>query len=155
MGRWHRFLRLSQSERWLLFQAFLLVPLTSLALRLLGFKRLHAALAHLTPMDETFVTSEPDALAKARAITRIVQAAAWHGLFHANCLQRSLALWWLLRRQGIEANLQFGVRKLARKFEAHAWVEHEGVVLNDSGDVGERFVAFAGAVDSSLAGGSQ
>ena len=146
MVRWHKFLRLSRSERWLLIQAFLLLPLTGLALRLLGFKGLHAALAGLTPRNGILVRSKLQRLAQARSSTRMVEAAARHGIFHANCLQRSLTLLWLLRRQGIEANLRIGVCKRAGRFQAHAWVEHLGLVLNDSGDVQERFAPFDRAI---------
>jgi len=39
-----------------------------------------------------------------------------------------------------------GVRKATGRFEAHAWVELRGVVLNDSADVRERFAAFDRAI---------
>ncbi len=37
-----------------------------------------------------------------------------------------------------------GVRKEQGRFEAHAWVEREGVALNDGSDVNVRFAAFQG-----------
>ena len=59
-----------------------------------------------------------------------------------NCLERSLALWWTLRRHGILAELHIGGRKGDRGFEAHAWVEHNGEVLNDTADVHEHYARF-------------
>jgi len=65
----------------------------------------------------------------------------------ATCLHRSLTLWALLRLQGIEARLIFGVHKPENHFEAHAWVEYDGLVLNDSPDVGQRIAVISeGAV---------
>ncbi|MDX6726490.1 MAG: Transglutaminase-like superfamily [Baekduia sp.] len=45
------------------------------------------------------------------------------------CLIRSLVLSRLLARRGIGATLIIGVGRDDEKFEAHAWVEHEGVAL--------------------------
>jgi hypothetical protein len=67
-------------------------------------------------------------------------------LYRATCLPRSLALWWLLRRRGIAADLRIGVRKEGGRFEAHAWTEWRGTVLNDGDDVGERFAVFQRAI---------
>jgi hypothetical protein len=46
------------------------------------------------------------------------------------CLQRSAALVCLLRRFGTPAELVIGAQQLP--FRAHAWVEVNGVVVNDS-----------------------
>jgi Transglutaminase-like superfamily len=46
------------------------------------------------------------------------------------CLQRSLALTSMLRRRGIAADLEIGVRQ--PPFESHAWVEVAGRVINDT-----------------------
>ena len=57
--------------------------------------------------------------------------AARHSPLHTTCLHRSLVLWWLLHRQGIESALRIGVRKQAGQWQAHAWVEYEGIPLHD------------------------
>ena len=46
------------------------------------------------------------------------------------CLPNSLLLIAFLRRHGIHADLVLGVHTFP--FEAHSWVEHGGVVLNDT-----------------------
>jgi hypothetical protein len=58
----------------------------------------------------------------------------------STCLQRALALVWLLRASGLAAVLRIGVRPGAGSLAAHAWVEHEGVVLLD--EDASRFVPF-------------
>jgi hypothetical protein len=75
-------------------------------------------------------------------MARLVDAAARRGPYSATCLPRSLTLWWLLRRRGIDSYLRIGVRKAAGRIEAHAWVELRGLVLNDQGDVSQRFAPF-------------
>jgi len=47
-----------------------------------------------------------------------------------------------LKRRGIESDLRIGVRKEANGFEAHAWVEHEGLVLLDPLGSSHRFTPF-------------
>lgn len=79
---------------------------------------------------------------------RLVRAAVRHSVGHPTCLEESLALWWLLGRQGIAAELRIGVRKQGEKFEAHAWVEREGTALNEPESLHEHYAAFDAALSS-------
>ena len=49
-----------------------------------------------------------------------------------DCLPRSLAVYWVLRRRGLPSELVMGVKK--NPFGAHAWVEVDGDVISDYGD---------------------
>jgi hypothetical protein len=82
------------------------------------------------------------ALARARRLHRVVEIAARHGVARGTCLSRSLTLLELLRREGVSGELRIGVREPGATFEAHAWVEHRGVVLNDDESVRRRYAAF-------------
>ncbi len=82
---------------------------------------------------------------RARRHARAVDVAAGNVPFRARCLERSLALWRLLRRRRMAAELRIGVRKSERDLEAHAWVELAGRVVNDRADVHRRYAAFDGA----------
>ena len=63
---------------------------------------------------------------------RAMQRAANRLPLRAKCLDRSLALVWLLSSRGLASTLQIGVRKTEdATLAAHAWVEHDGVVLLD------------------------
>jgi len=139
---WQAVWRLSWGERWLLVQAFVLLPLLGLALGLFGFRRLYGALARLAPVPHPAPADGAAALSQARAAARVVQSAAWHIPLGSTCLTRSLALWWLLRRQGIQSDVRIGVAKEAGRFQAHAWVEQGSSVLNDADNVRQRFAAF-------------
>jgi Transglutaminase-like superfamily len=55
-------------------------------------------------------------------------ACVWYWK-QALCLQRSAATACLLRQQGVPADLVIGVR--STPLRAHAWVEVDGVVVND------------------------
>jgi hypothetical protein len=72
-------------------------------------------------------------------IARAMGRAVRHAPVEFNCLSRSMALIRLLGRHHIDADLRLGVRRTSGQFEAHAWVEHDGVVLNDAADVAARF----------------
>jgi len=147
VNRWRRYWSLSEQERGLLLRAFALLPLTAMALRLVGFRRWRAALSRLAPTEPSPAEKEAqDSHERAALTARMVRAASREGLRKGNCLEQSLVLWWLLRRQGLAAELRIGVRKQAARFEAHAWVEHGGIVLNDSDHVHQHYSPFNGSI---------
>lgn len=116
----------------------------ALGLRLLGFRRWVTLLSRLTPACDALAVSpaNPAASDAALQIARLVAAASRHGLYGGRCLERSVTLWWLLRRRCIPAELRIGVRKQGDRLEAHAWVEHLGRPLNDPQDVERDFLPF-------------
>lgn len=69
-----------------------------------------------------------DAALVTRAEYAVAMAAALYP-GHAACLERSLMLYWQLRRAGVPAAYRMGVQMYP--FLAHAWVEVGGVVIND------------------------
>lgn len=142
---WHRFWRLSSFERRVVLEAAAALVATWFGLRLAGFRRWQAALAWLAP-SLAACNTEQSLADSARMITRMEQSAANHLFFRANCLEQSLTLCWLLHRRGIAAELRIGARKDAGRFEAHAWVESSGVVLNDTSTSHLHFVPFDGPV---------
>jgi hypothetical protein len=143
LNNWRELRRLSRRERGLLAQALVMIPLTALALRVVGLGRWRSALGHLTPARRPpGARPAPDFENLPRITARMVRVAAAHGLSTGNCLSQSLVLWWLLRRQGIEGELKFGARKGGAALEAHAWVELASVALNDGDDVRARFTPF-------------
>lgn len=79
---------------------------------------------------------------RAALAAQLVNSADRHGLSHPSCLAKSLALWWLLGREGIQSHLRIGARKENGKFEAHAWVELGGVALNEPEEHHRHYAAF-------------
>lgn len=51
--------------------------------------------------------------------------------FKGRCLSQSLVLRLLLNRKGISSELKIGVSHQTGKFDAHAWLEKDGILLND------------------------
>lgn len=137
-------LELSECERSLLLQALILLPLVAISVRLKGLQFTQGLLLRL-PLANRGV---PSAVANAELepqvwkTVRMVRIAVGYNSLWTNCLKQSLVLWILLRSQGIISVLRIGVHKEADNFSAHAWVEYQGIVLNDTDDVHQRFQAF-------------
>jgi hypothetical protein len=76
-------------------------------------------------------------------VRQAARAVALAGAFfpgRAICLEQSLTLYVLLRRRGIAAVLCIGVQPYP--FFAHAWVEFQGVPVNEEEEVVRQFVPF-------------
>jgi hypothetical protein len=72
----------------------------------------------------------------------MVDIAARHLPWQPSCLPRSLVLWFLLRRQGVSAELRIGVQKREGDLKAHAWVEVDRRVVNDTPDIATEYRPF-------------
>ena len=130
-GRLEQWLALAPRERRLIISTLLLLPTIGAALRLIGFNHTRALLERCSqPTPKPGATGgPPQPHHTAQRIARLVAIAASRGAYRANCLRQSLALWWLLKRRGIDTELRIGVRKEGGALQAHAWVEHDGVPL--------------------------
>ena len=126
------------------FRASVLLPLTSLSLRIRGFCATQATLQNFLSKTENRVGERAVDAERVRIAVRMVNAAARYGL-GSTCLEKSLTLWWLLRREGIVSSVRIGARKASGKFEAHAWVERDGAALNDPGAEHRHYATFDAA----------
>lgn len=121
---------LNKRERVQLGRFVFLLPLTRLALSLLGFRRA-LRMAESERVVGAGVIGESDwSLALSQA--RLVAIAAHHGFYRANCLHQALALCWVLKRQGLPVKIRIGVKPSTQVFQAHAWVEMAGTVLGQA-----------------------
>lgn len=128
--------RLSGRERREFVAFAAIIPIITLALHTIGFRRTQAALA-------ASIRRRPAGRTDARDVAvRGLQRARRYAPYRGNCLPQSLALWWRLRRQGLQAEFCLGARLDAGELAAHAWVEADGRALNDSPTVRDRFAAF-------------
>ena len=87
-----------------------------------GFARLCAWLHRRRPTRQCRPATTED------IVWCVDEACVWY-VKRAACLQRSVVATWMLRRQGIAAEMVIGCRPLP--FESHAWVEVDGRVVND------------------------
>ena len=130
---------LSGGELRLLARAFVLLLVADLALRTLSFERARRLLAATPPVPPAGQPPSPSRIAE---VIRLVDVAARHHLYPMTCLRRALVLQRLLLQEGLETRLRLGVRGVERRFEAHAWLEHDGIPVGEPEDVALRFAPF-------------
>lgn len=110
-----------------IFQCFAVLAGIKLGLLLLGFRSTYRFAAWCTRSREA-VCGGREAVVTTSGERVAAAAAFFPG--RALCLERSLALFVLLRCMGTEATLRLGVR--AYPFAAHAWIEHGGEPVNEN-----------------------
>jgi hypothetical protein len=126
MKRLSKFVALPAADRWLLAQAGLLVVSIRIGLWVLPFRWL-----------KEFIGSMGQGAAEPQGLNRDFPfKVAWtvqvssQLVPRASCLTQALATQLMLARRGYQSNLRIGVmRDEGGKFEAHAWVESQGVVI--------------------------
>ncbi len=133
-----RFRRLSSEQRQIVLMSLGLLPAVQLSLRVRGFRWTAGLLGAYSSRQPLPVN--PDC---AQPVVEAVQLVASRPVVGAKCLGRSLVLWFLLRRRGIDAQLVLGTeRPRDGELPAHAWVEVDGIPVNDVADVRERYGSF-------------
>jgi Transglutaminase-like superfamily len=144
METWRRYSALSAPERRLVRESAVCLTATWIALRLIGFRRMRDRIENSSKLKQTAppAANTEAQLSTARSVARAESSAARHLFFSPNCLVQSLALISMLRRHGVESDLRIGARNDAGKFQAHAWVELNGIVLNDTVGEHSHFVPF-------------
>lgn len=102
--------------------AFVLVVAMRLMLVVLPFRHVARASAWLAAGRAWLPRQAP-----VRVAYRIARVARW--VPGASCLTQALAATSLLAWHGHASVVRYGVRTTPAGLEAHAWVEHDGVVL--------------------------
>jgi|SRR5579864_462002 len=151
MNAWVRFCKLSARERRDFFLGLLVLPAAVIWLRVSAFQSVQQA-SEKWRRDAALTNRRDDAriFTESQDASCMLDVASRRGLVRGNCLSRSVALCWLLRRRAIPAQLRIGARKNGNQLEAHAWVEVAGRAVNDSDDVRTRYAPFAGPITSKM-----
>lgn len=141
----YRLRELTADELRLFVSAPVALPLAAAALRRWGLQDVQSKLARWCPPSSRW--RHVDQAAAARRITWCVLVGAAYGPWPANCLQRSVVLWWFLLRRGIESELRIGVRRSDNGgLDFHAWIEHAGDVISDRPEVRGDYATFDRAI---------
>lgn len=126
-----RWTRLGRRRQFMLIEAVAALAAGSAAIRLLPFKQ-----AVQLGSRRLAANKASDLIADARWA---VEAAARIVPWRAMCIQKGIALQWMLRRRGVDALLHYGVaRDSAGEIEAHVWVAAGDQVII-GGDEAQRF----------------
>jgi Transglutaminase-like superfamily len=120
-----------------------MLPLVTVTLRVLSFRRTTALLARLDLASQRRVANQSELTEDLCRASYLVSLAAKHSIIPTSCLPRALTLLWLLNRRGVEAELRVGLRNRTGRLESHAWVESGGLPLNDWSEVSRDFTPFA------------
>lgn len=139
---YQRYRTLDFEARKLLWRAVALLPLISCSLRLRGFQKTKEKLQRKILLSLARNTAKENTSEAVQKTCRVVRAGAHYGIVRPTCLVESMALWYLLQRQGIPVILRMGVHKLPDRFEAHAWVEYEGEALNQTEELHRHYAVF-------------
>ena len=113
-------------------QAFVIFVLLDIGFRVFGFPRVFR---FVDRRGRRSVEPAPLVVQRRRlhrALEAVRIASRYYHRRGLDCLPRSLAIYVLLRRQGVPATLRIGVKRFP--FAAHAWVECLGEVVDDSID---------------------
>jgi hypothetical protein len=123
---WRRIRELRSDAWWVLLPALILLPMTALILRLVGFRRVYGTLDRVLPRPVADSLEGRCTTERALSLEHTVRAVARRAPFDPGCLATSVCLWTILRSEGIAAELQLGVRRSDLSIEAHAWVSCRG-----------------------------
>jgi hypothetical protein len=117
-----------------LLRAAALLVLTRVGLLTVGFQRTAAMAGGVSGPDRVRPNAAPAQVDRAqlRQTMYVVAMAAAFVPARLQCLERSIVLYYTLKRQGMPVTLRLGVR--AYPFGAHAWVELAGRPVNDVPD---------------------
>jgi hypothetical protein len=140
--RLRRYKALDAESRTLFWRAARLLPQVAVSLRLRGYARTEASLRSRAKSHLDTVAEEEDLAPRIAKSSRMVCAASQFGPLRATCLAQSLTLWLLLQQQNISSAIRIGVRKKDGRVEAHAWVERNGVTLNETDEVHQHYAPF-------------
>jgi len=143
-----KFLALQIGDWLVIGYACFLTPVVWVSLRLSGLPRT-LAWAKVARLNAQIDGSRAPIPA---SIGRFVNIAARYGPIRAACLVRSIVLILILSACGVRGTLRIGVRKgVSSQLDAHAWVECEGIPVNDHPNVATNYSAFD-ALDKPVVG---
>lgn len=115
-------------EKILLTRFVFCLPWISFSIRFFGYLPTRHFLSRLVRKTALREASAAE-MAEAQRSAELLLIAGRHGLISATCLRQSVLLEYWLKRRGLAAEIRIGVRKEQDLFDAHAWVELNGIAL--------------------------
>ena len=121
----------------------LISSILHLLLILLGFKQLVRLLKRLSPPKEQnyYLENQNDIKDLKKQINPYFKKIRKSKYLIPNCLSTSIAVWLILRQQGLNTYIVIGTRKKTI-FKAHAWVEYNKHPLNENFHIRKKYTNF-------------
>jgi hypothetical protein len=137
----HGALRLGRRDRRQALRALGWLTLAQTAVRVFPYSTIRRAIDRIAPGQ---VVAAPMTPAECeRALRRALRV-----LPSASCLAQAIAAACLLRRAGRDSTLTIGVRfDSAHRFQAHAWLESDGIIVTGRNELFEHRVLLRDVVD--------
>ena len=123
MGRVKKFVRLSNFEKRLFVEAYLILGLMRLAVSNVSFKRLTKKLQK-SEGERVMSALQADTVSVAEKIGEVIRKASKNTPWESACLAQALTAEFMLKRRGIPGIFYLGVMKdesVPAKMKAHAW----------------------------------
>jgi hypothetical protein len=115
--------------RFMTARALFLFVLIDLGLYFFGFNRVYKAFGRWTRTLKRRVPEAQEQEVLDRTLSSVVTATRLYYRRRKDCLPKSLTIYYLVRKQGIDATLCIGVKKFP--FAGHAWVEYGDRIVDD------------------------
>ena len=129
MERLRRWWALPGPERGQFLVLWMLMPVMSASLRLLGYRK---TLGWVDAVARPPRRPRPPTIEEADRLARLAAIAGRHAAVEATCLRQALAVLLMLRRRGATPSLKLGVGRSGASPDMHAWVELDGRALGQS-----------------------
>lgn len=139
LKNFRQFRSMPKADRKLFMRIAFVVPLVEISLKLVGFNQIVNFLHRFSNFNGT-VQNQSNEVKRYKRLLFLFYAKF---PFAGKCLARSIALWFLLKRKGIETDLRFGMKKENGKLLAHAWVEYKGKPLTLDPEVHLHYTPFS------------
>ena len=128
MSKYSKLRELPWQEKTLLARFIFCLSWVSFSIRFFGYLRTRRSLSRFITQADLHQADTTE-LVQAQRAAELIAIAGRHGLINATCLRQSVLLEYWLQRQNLAAEIKIGVRKAGDLFDAHAWVELNGVAL--------------------------
>lgn len=126
---------MQEDRKWLILKALLLLLYVAVKLRISHFEEVWDWLCSASVTSNSYTRRE--SLEEIGSVLNAVSTASRFSVFHVRCLEQSMVVYRLLKQRGLQVSICVGVQK--HPFCAHAWVEHDGRVINDSQQVKDKY----------------
>ena len=130
MSSFKKFLVLPIFDKFVLFFSILMFCILTILFPIISYKKIFNLLKKISYSKD--LKNGNSSVETAKNISRFVKSASIRFPLKITCLKESLTIWFLLRLLKINSDIQLGVSKTEDEFNAHAWVECQNEIINDT-----------------------
>ena len=123
-----KFLELSNKNKVVFIFSIIFFTIFQIIYKLLNLKK---TINIIEKLKKLRTTNKSYNYSKLENTLKVIYTAQNNTIFNTTCLEKSLFLYALLSILGIESKIVIGVNKNIQEFNAHAWVEYDGQIIND------------------------